>query len=924
MKHHHVLGGLLLPLLLQVSACDALISTQQRIDRASAALDTGNLGRAAIELQKAAKSEPQNPKVRFLLAQLALAAGDPNAAKDYLDRAIAGGITDPLVPSMRVETLLMGNQPQALIDAITANQIVLPEPARSVALARAALEAGKPDQALTTLQPVLSSDPKSIEVRVVRAQALAQKGDLDGALAQAKEVVADAPEAYEGQQIEGRVLLALGQSAAAEAALDSALKHLPPGVNLPTQGFLLAALTEAQLAQKKLTEAAATYQKLAQRLPEAQATRLLGGRIKLARGDAKGAVSDLQKLTTDYPDFTEAQVALGAAEMTQGSLEQAQQELSQVVHAAPDNVEARKLLAQVQLQLQRPGDAAQSLTVGPAAGDPQLYSLLGQARVQNGEAGAAINTLERGVRSNPADVALKVQLAQAYLAAGRTRDVLTLTADDKLVDPRLDMLRIDAMALERGADAARAEVERLLAARPKNVSTLNFAAAYYASQNEPTRARSLLQTALSIAPHDVSTLVNSARLSLAGGDAHTAEAQLRSALAADERSVEARTSLAGVLARNGAVNDAVKLVQTGIDQAKSPDDVVALQFALARVQLLAGKTTDASALLDKLVAAHPDRADVANEAGLLLLAARQPEGALKQFKSAVGVAASNAEYVYNVGRTQLALKQPADARDSFERAAQLRAEWLPPVAALAVLDLREKGVDAALTRVNGVLAKRAGDANVMLLKGDVQAAAGRFADAVETYGQVQKVHPSTDVVLKLYQARVGAHQADPEQPLVAWLPSHPRDARVHAALGEYYLATGKLAQSTPQLEAATAQAPDDVSSLNNLAWAYQQLKDARAQAVAEKAYQLAPNSPEITDTYGWILVQAHATDRALPLLEKASRAATDPTIQYHYAVALVDAKRPKEARDVLTKALAGKSNFAGRGDAEQLLGQLKE
>ena len=42
--------------------------------------------------------------------------------------------------------------------------------------------------------------------------------------------------------------------------------------------------------------------------------------------------------------------------------------------------------------------------------------------------------------------------------------------------------------------------------------------------------------------------------------------------------------------------------------------------------------------------------------------------------------------------------------------------------------------------------------------------------------------------------------------------------------------------------------------LNNLAWLYHEAEDARALPTARRAYELAPEQPEIMDTYGWILL----------------------------------------------------------------------
>ena len=70
--------------------------------------------------------------------------------------------------------------------------------------------------------------------------------------------------------------------------------------------------------------------------------------------------------------------------------------------------------------------------------------------------------------------------------------------------------------------------------------------------------------------------------------------------------------------------------------------------------------------------------------------------------------------------------------------------------------------------------------------------------------------------------------------------------------------------------------------LNNLAWSYYLEKDPRAEQIAKKAYELAPNSPAILDTYGWILVESGKVSEGISYLERAANLAEGNTeIQQH-------------------------------------------
>jgi predicted Zn-dependent protease len=112
--------------------------------------------------------------------------------------------------------------------------------------------------------------------------------------------------------------------------------------------------------------------------------------------------------------------------------------------------------------------------------------------------------------------------------------------------------------------------------------------------------------------------------------------------------------------------------------------------------------------------------------------------------------------------------------------------------------------------------------------------------------------------------------------------------------------------------------------LNNLGWLYARKGDPRGVGLVRTAYELAPNSPEIQDTYGWILVKGGKVKEGLEVLEKAAEALPKSAeIQYHYAAALAQSNKKAEALEILTRVLAEKSQFDERKEADALLETLK-
>jgi Tfp pilus assembly protein PilF len=80
--------------------------------------------------------------------------------------------------------------------------------------------------------------------------------------------------------------------------------------------------------------------------------------------------------------------------------------------------------------------------------------------------------------------------------------------------------------------------------------------------------------------------------------------------------------------------------------------------------------------------------------------------------------------------------------------------------------------------------------------------------------------------------------------------------------------------------------PNQAVALNNLAWLLFENNNPSALELAAKAAKLAPNSPEVLDTYGWIEMHQGSKIIGLKTLEKAAELAPEnKVIQDHLKAA---------------------------------------
>ena len=113
---------------------------------------------------------------------------------------------------------------------------------------------------------------------------------------------------------------------------------------------------------------------------------------------------------------------------------------------------------------------------------------------------------------------------------------------------------------------------------------------------------------------------------------------------------------------------------------------------------------------------------------------------------------------------------------------------------------------------------------------------------------------------------------------------------------------------------------------NNLAYIYAEKEQEldKALSLAQKAKQLAPEQPDISDTIGWIYYKKGMYDEAVANLKQAVDGSPDnPIIRYHLGAAYYKQNAKDEAAAELKKALSIDDKFEGAEDAKRLMSEIE-
>jgi predicted Zn-dependent protease len=99
--------------------------------------------------------------------------------------------------------------------------------------------------------------------------------------------------------------------------------------------------------------------------------------------------------------------------------------------------------------------------------------------------------------------------------------------------------------------------------------------------------------------------------------------------------------------------------------------------------------------------------------------------------------------------------------------------------------------------------------------------------------------------------------------------------------------------------------PDDVDTLNNLAWILADRSlDAEAAVIhARHARGLAPDDPVALDTFGWAAIRAGRPAEAVEPLRRALEATGDAEVRAHLGIALAMSGQLEEGRELIREAV---------------------
>ncbi len=442
-----------------------------------------------------------------------------------------------------------------------------------------------------------------------------------------------------------------------------------------------------------------------------------------------------------------------------------------------------------------------------------------------------------------------------------------------------------------------------------------------------------------LAPDDDEAALYVAQLYLRTGEIRAARRSFEALLEKGDEPVEERLlALIPILAREDATNGyelmrqlarpyrksvfahyavAVMALQAGDTETAAERALKAIEIdpewvkphlLYARTKLLSGDEEGAIDYTSRLVGDDPDPDPEARlELAIMLVSAGRDDDALSQVNQILLEQPYRTDALRLMAIINFRLEHLDAARDDFEdllESGNYRMDALYYLGRIADINAEADQAIRYYSQVtsgsNAVLSQSRA-AGLLMEQGAPE-------QALEHLSRFAEINPGFAVEMLRTKAQLLAtldrhdEALDEYDRVVAYRPD---DQEVHLGRAALLLQMDRLNDAIAQYRHAVKRWPDSAITLNALGYTLADRTENYAEAakLIRKALDIAPDSPAILDSWGWVLFRQGESEEALGILESAFERFHDPEIVGHIVEVLRALDRSEEADEKLAEAL---------------------
>lgn len=890
--------------------CSKQITPEEHIAAAKQHLAAQEPKSAVIELKNAIQADPKNALARYLLGEIYLSSGNGLSAEKELSKAYELGYDKkPLLPKL-ARAYALTEQDQEIL-ALAAHQELLSGENLIQFLAYktlALLRTNEAEQAKASVALAMENDANNAYTLLAQAYIDFAEQKSDKAITATKRVLTARPDQVDAILLQGQIAMSQGNYQLASENFEKFIALQPD--TFSTNLLLADALFKDQqyVAAEKYIDIVLTA------LPKHGYTNYLKAAVLLEKKAFKEAKQYAENAIGQ--NFKTAQVKLiaGVSSYFSNNHEMSYYYLNDIESVLPANHPARKMLAISQIEIGEIEGISENLAglSGKDAHDSDFLSALSYQLLTVGDKAQAKALLTQSEGEKTTSSLSTEQQAKVKARAGILKLLMNEPGSaeefEKAIDLDPDFPEAELALVLSSLKAGDIENATTLAIQwqnkyPQKVAGKLLLARIYMSQQAYDDAQEIVDQALASNPEHGTTLVTAAQLSkLKGQNKEAHEFMLRAHKVAPDSPQVLGSLFQLALTQEDADK---KFAIEAISQAYERNKASTLHIILQAQSLLAQRKLQAA--VDVLKTHTPD-IKTPNRYWQILTATYNR---LRQFD--------------NVTATL----------DAWQKTSP---HLIDPVLYLVDFYINQRKPDLALTQVNQALTAHVNNNLLLLVKAQLLLKSRQPEQAKLVYTQIDKskLEPAVAQGVEGHFALIDKDFAKAESLLKASYDAAPSNQKSYL-LTMTYDAQGKQDKAIAHLKAHLNSTPTDLNgrqllanytvvtdpdaaiaqyqeivkvrpknylALNNLAWLHMEKGQLEAALdYSERAYESAPEHPNVADTLSMILLKQGEIRKALPMAEKAYNLSqgTNVEINLNYVEILIKNARKLEARNVLDK-----------------------
>ena len=826
------------------------------IKQAESYIKSGQYRAATIEAKNVIRKAPRSNEGFILLASVLIELGQYKNALVVLDQAPTNTPVDSKYVITKMKALLGRGKFQSALDTLkNQSDVIKQNPAEfSLLEAQALTGLGLYAKAQQLYQQLIDQQQNTIEALAGLADLSIQQTDFEQADKYLDQIDQLAPDNVKAGLFRAQISLASQNLEAAESYLSDTLTKLKDADTLtPQKAGILQVLSEVLVKQGRSAEALIYTQLLADAFPgyNIAQEQYQQAYTNFKTGDLDSAETILEELLDEHPGFENAALMLAIIKYQKGDYEGASSHFNPHVDPELTHPDVTRLAALSNLRTNQPRQVMQLLeTHSGTQQSAKLLTIYGSAALAEKNYDKGIQALERAIQLEPATMPAYTSLA-AYYASKEPADITTaikylqsayqLDNSNPAVASQLVRLFVDDGQFSN----AKRIVEQRLTDTQGDTQSLHLAGNFYSARGDIANAKNYFERVLKREPDNYIAALKLAEIS------SKSEIDFSKTLAGFKRAINIK-----------------------------PSETIAYQRLL-----LAAQQANQVPLAEQQIQRFAEQSNTSAGYAVLAIyfAAKQDISKAEQYLDRIDDDAidktladnSRLNVYYMKALALLSNEQLIEAKENIFSALRIQPKSLRLLSLLAEIEIASENYTEAeklatqITGQNQALASQ--------LRGSIARAQSDFESAVKHFQQAWNTSANDNIGAQLYALLKNNDPAKAELFLNKWLTAVPQSVPALLARSRDLLVVGEFPEAITLMEKVKSLSPDNVTNLNNLAWALQQVNDNRAQAIALQAYNLAPDNASVADTYGWILYQNGQREEALKILSQAAALAPDNT-----------------------------------------------